>query len=132
MARMTNAGVETWHRSRSPWRDGDIGRASRTCAPRSKLGEHHEAFGRIRAFDDFEWYAGKRQNLGRRGRALVAAVGEGLLDRGAHAAHDRHERCDHVSILDTGRRHHEAVHQAERVHGDMALRTFNLLARIVA
>jgi hypothetical protein len=24
------------------------------------------------------------------------------------------------------------VHQAERVHGDVALRTFNLLARIVA
>ena len=32
------------------------------------LGEHHEAFGRIRAFDDLEWYAGKRQNLGRCGR----------------------------------------------------------------
>ena len=96
------------------------------------LGEHHEAFGRMRAFDDLEWYAGKRQNLGSRGRALVTAVGEGLLDRGAHAAHDRHERCDHVSILNTGRRHHEAVHQAERVHGDVALRTFDLLARIVA
>ena len=38
------------------------------------LGEHHKAFGRIRAVDDLEWYADKRQNLGSRGRALVTAV----------------------------------------------------------
>src|SRR3990172_13394518 len=96
------------------------------------LGQQHEALRRVRALDDLEWDAGvSLHRVGRR-LALIAAVGDRLLERGKPPARDRHQRRDHVAILHVAGRDREIDQEAERIDGRVTLFSLNFLACVIS
>ena len=73
-----------------------------------------------------------RSAIRRRGRALVAAVGEDPLDEWEQPARLLEHGQAAVAVLDVGGMDARAQQQTERVDQDVALASLDLLARVVA
>ena len=65
-------------------------------------------------------------------RALIAAVGEELLQEGPAPEQGRQHKRAAVAILNVGGMHHSVQQQAYRVDEDMALLALGLFPRIIA
>lgn len=96
------------------------------------LGQYLEAVGRVRALDDLERNAGLGADIGRRGGALVAAVGDCRGDRGMKVARHLQERADGIAVLDIGGGDEETDQQAERIDRRVPLLSLDFLARVIA
>jgi hypothetical protein len=95
------------------------------------LRQQDEPLGRVRPLDDFERNSCCIQNGLRRRLALIAAVRDGLLDRGKAAAGDLQQRRDDVAVLKIRRRNGEIYDETERIDGRVALFALDLLSGIV-
>jgi len=96
------------------------------------LGQHNEALGLIRAFDDFDVELGD----GLLGAALehaaaVAAIGIEFEQEGIEAKQRRHHQHAAIPVLNAGMMH-EGMHQeALGIDENVPLLAFDLFARIV-
>ncbi len=86
---------------------------------------------RIRSLDDLQRQIRVLAD-GRRSRhTLIAAVCNGESERRAAPLRDCEQRCDHVAILNVGRRNGEVDQEALRIDADVTLLAFDLLAGVV-
>lgn len=96
------------------------------------LGQHLEPLGGVGAFDDFQVPRPEFPHRRRRGRSLIAAIGEDPLDERKQATDLLQHWQRTVAVLDVGGLDVGRQDQAERIDDDVPLLTLDLLARVVA